>query len=217
MTTDRFAPTDGVQVWAPAVPATLSRDAFDASDLDDRERRRMAAFLHREDAVSYGFAHVLLRSVLASRTGIPPDRLSFARGLCPHCGEPHGRPVVRGSALRFSLARTRRTVLIAIGTVPVGVDVETVPERATAEQIATMLHPSENDAITSTPSQDRAAAFTRLWVRKEAYLKGLGTGLGRDLARDDVRGNPAGWRLADLPVGEGQAAAVAVAVRTDAP
>jgi 4'-phosphopantetheinyl transferase len=47
-------------------------------------------------------------------------------------------------------------------------------------------------------------------ARKEAYLKGIGTGLGQNLAQDDTEAPIAGWRLVDLPVDDGHAGALAV-------
>ena len=61
---------------------------------------------------------------------------------------------------------------------------------------------------------DRAGALRR-WVRKEAYLKGLGTGLGLDPATVDLSVDPPGWQVLDIPAGSG--AMSAVAVRTDGP
>jgi 4'-phosphopantetheinyl transferase len=57
-----------------------------------------------------------------------------------------------------------------------------------------------------------------VWTRKEAYLKGLGIGLGRDLRLDHVGASARGprqvpgWAIADVAVEPGYAAAVAVAV-----
>ncbi|WP_346268225.1 4'-phosphopantetheinyl transferase superfamily protein [Streptomyces sp. SCUT-3] len=62
---------------------------------------------------------------------------------------------------------------------------------------------------------DRPAAFARCWTRKEAYLKGTGTGLGEDPSRTPVGAGPRpepvpGWLLADVPVPTGHAAAWAL-------
>jgi 4'-phosphopantetheinyl transferase len=57
---------------------------------------------------------------------------------------------------------------------------------------------------------DRAGALRR-WVRKEAYLKGLGTGLGIEPATVDLSADPPGWRVRDVDAPDGYVAAVAVA------
>ncbi|MGW1515006.1 4'-phosphopantetheinyl transferase family protein [Streptomyces sp. NPDC002394] len=202
--------TSDVRIWALRVPDGISASSLDLSVLDQEERRRMASFTHGCDRTVYAFAHVALRTVLSGLTGAPPDALRFTRAPCPCCGEPHGRPVLASAPLEFSLSHSRDLVLIGVAPVPIGVDAEPVPEPEAVEQIAQLLHPSEYEEVEAAAPEDRPAVFARLWARKEAYLKGLGTGLGRDLAADDVRGDLPGWRLTDLPLAAGHAAAVAV-------
>ncbi|MDK0524481.1 4'-phosphopantetheinyl transferase superfamily protein [Streptomyces sp. ML-6] len=200
------------QVWVLRVPVAAAGplSGIDASVLDEEERRRMAAFARDEDRVRYGFARTALRTILSTRTGTAPDALRFARDPCPCCDEAHGRPVLTSAAAEFSLSYGRSLVLIGVAPVPVGVDVEPVPEPEAAERLGRMLHPAESAEVLAVPPKERPAAFARLWARKEAYLKGLGTGFGRDIAADDVRGDLPGWCVTDLPVGPGHAAAVAV-------
>ncbi|MFI1718274.1 4'-phosphopantetheinyl transferase family protein [Streptomyces litmocidini] len=202
-----------VQVWALRVPG-VSSSSLDLSSLDEEERRRMDAFVRDADRVRYGFAHVALRTILADLTGSAPALLRFDRASCPCCGGPHGRPVLASSPLEFSLSYSRDLVVVGAASDPVGVDVEPAPELEVAEQLAKALHPAECEEVEAALPEDRSAVFARLWARKEAYLKGLGTGLGRDAAADDVRGDLPGWCLTDLPVDSGYAAALAVASPT---
>ncbi|MGW4851232.1 4'-phosphopantetheinyl transferase family protein [Streptomyces sp. NPDC004288] len=203
-------PLSDVRVWALRVPDGFST-SLDLSVLDREERRRMDIFVRDADRLRYGFAHASLRTILSGLTGTAPDALRFARASCPGCGGAHGRPVLSTHAPEFSLSYSRDMVLVAVASEPIGVDVEPTPEPEVAEELARILHPAERAEIEAAPPHSRPVAFARLWARKEAYLKGLGTGLGRDAAADDVRGDLPGWRLTDLPVGTGYAAALAVA------
>ncbi|MCZ0983614.1 4'-phosphopantetheinyl transferase superfamily protein [Streptomyces diastatochromogenes] len=196
-------------MWALRVPGVAS-SSLDLSALDGEERRRLDVFVHDVDRVRYGFAHAALRTVLGVLTGSAPERLRFARASCPCCGGPHGRPVLASSGVEFSLSYSGELVLIGVASDAVGVDVEPVPELEVAEQLARVLHPAECEEVGAALPEDRPAVFARLWARKEAYLKGLGTGLGRGAAVDDVRGDLPGWWLTDLSVERGYAVALAV-------
>ncbi|MFF4140791.1 4'-phosphopantetheinyl transferase family protein [Streptomyces sp. NPDC001698] len=200
----------GVHIWVLPILGDVSESSLDLSVLDEEERRRMAAFLHRRDRTLYGFAHVALRAVLSSVTGVAPQALRFTRAPCPCCTELHGRPVLASGSMEFSLSHSRDLVLIGVAPVPIGIDAEPIPEAEVAEELAKLLHPSEYGEVEAAALEDRPAAFARLWARKEAYLKGLGTGLGRDLAADDVRCGLPGWHLTDLPLATTHAGAVAV-------
>ena len=78
-----------------------------------------------------------------------------------------------------------------------------------------LLNADDRGSIEALPDHQRAEATTRCWVRSEAYLKGLGTGIARGLGEmtvgvDDSR--PAtvpGWSVRSLDAPEPFAAALA--------
>ncbi|WP_431041483.1 4'-phosphopantetheinyl transferase family protein [Streptomyces sp. P1-3] len=186
--------------------------------LDAEERDRAAAFVREADRQRYRAAHTGLRRLLGAYLGVDPAAVPFTREPCPGCGAPHGRPAVTGTPLHFNMSHAGDLVLFAFAGAPVGADVEQVQPVAVADQVAASLHPRERAELAGLPAADRPAAFARCWTRKEAYLKGLGTGLSRDPAADYVGTGPrpvpvGSWTLTDLPVGDvrpGYAAARAV-------
>lgn len=119
-----------------------------------------------------GDAHAALRAILARRLGCEPERVGLERGR-------HGKPFVRGGPW-FSLSHSGPEALVAVsGDRPVGVDIERVrPDRAVERLARRWLARDETAAIETLDSAQRAAAFHDCWVGKEAYVKGLGEGLG---------------------------------------
>ncbi|WP_455361107.1 4'-phosphopantetheinyl transferase family protein [Streptomyces sp. SYSU K21746] len=191
-------------------------DRLAGSVLDSGEQERAARFHRAGDRDTYLAAHVGLRLLLGAYLGTDPADVPLDRLPCPSCRKPHGRPVVRGNPLHFSLSHTEGLCLFAFASTPVGVDVETVPELAAADEIAVLLHPRETAELSGFDAAERPFAFARVWARKEAYLKGLGTGLVRAPSLDYVgavpegAAAPPGWTVSDVAVGDGHAAAVAV-------
>ncbi|MFC9006382.1 4'-phosphopantetheinyl transferase family protein [Streptomyces microflavus] len=157
-----------------------------------------------------------MRRLLGERIGVRAADVRFAREIRPqNRGPQEGRPTVIDPAGRthFSLSYGGDSVLIGIAARPIGVDIEPVPDVARARALARVLHPAEAAEIAA--NQDTALTFARIWTRKEAYLKGTGTGLGRALDADylglqDRPASPPGWALTNLEVARGYAAAVAV-------
>ncbi|MEU6391118.1 4'-phosphopantetheinyl transferase superfamily protein [Streptomyces sp. NPDC046939] len=194
-------------------------EAGDAAGvLDTGELRRAAAFVFDRHRLRYVNAHLALRSILAEHLGRAPAALRFVREPCPGCGEPHGRPALADTPdLHFSLSHSGDLALVALAATPVGADVEELTPPATADELSAVLHPRERAELAALPDpSERSRAMSRAWVRKEAYLKGIGTGLSRATDLDyvgtlpDAPGAPGGWSLRDVPVPEGYAAAVAV-------
>ncbi|MEV7373669.1 4'-phosphopantetheinyl transferase superfamily protein [Streptomyces sp. NPDC090301] len=183
--------------------------------LDSAETARAGAFRRPADADRYLVAHVLLRLVLAERVGTRPDRLVFARRPCAGCAGPHGKPHLPDHGdTHFSLSHAGDRVLVAVASVPVGVDVETVPADGVVRDVGTALHPRERAELAALPVSARAGAFARCWARKEAALKATGVALVRGAVEPYVGTGLApapdsGLRLTDLLLSEGHVGAVA--------
>ncbi|MFG2683774.1 4'-phosphopantetheinyl transferase family protein [Streptomyces sp. NPDC048392] len=185
-------------------------------ELSEPERRRTASFVRPADGVTYASAHIALRRLLGAYLGRPAAGVPFVREPCPGCAGPHGRPAVRhpDPPLHFSLAHSHGMAVVAVSRAVLGVDVERLPRAETVEVCAAALHPGERAELAGLDAEERRVAFGRIWTRKEAYLKALGTGLSRDPAQDylgaDPARRPAGWTLLDLASGPRHNAAVAV-------
>lgn len=187
--------------------------------LDDGERDQASSYVRAELRHAYELAHAAARLVLGAVTGSSPADIVWGRHDCPGCGEPHGRPRAEGAGVEFSLSHTPGQILIAVADVAVGVDVERHPDDPVA--LAGLLHPRETEEVAAaahgTLDGGRPSVrFTRAWSRTEAYLKGLGIGLGRDphldyLGSDDAPGRALdGWQVLDVVVPEGYGGAVAL-------
>lgn len=207
-----------LDVWLiRRAPLETAAVLLDLSELSEAERRRTASFVRPADGVTYASAHVALRRLLGAYLGRAPQDVPFVREPCPGCAEPHGRPAVAypDPPLHFSLAHSHGMAVVAVSRTVVGADVERLPRAETVEVCTPALHPGEQAELAPLgDGQERRAVFGRLWTRKEAYLKALGTGLSRDPGRDylgaDEHRRPAGWTLLDLPSGPRHNAAVAV-------
>ncbi len=194
--------------WSDAEPEAAPSDA----PLDDEERRRADRFinpLHRRRFIQ---AHTVLRRVLAAYGAGAPESLVFVR-------DEDGKPRLTGAGPRFNLSHSGDGVAVAVADFDVGVDVEQVRPLADRDHlVARFFSPAENAAYEALSPDRRQLAFFRLWTRKEAYLKALGTGLRVSLDSFSVSNgteaeliDPAGsdWRLADLDLGADWAGAVA--------
>ena len=176
-----------------AAGASWARQRRDV--LSAEESARAARFVVPGLGETWAAAHVLVREVLGRATLTPPNKVRVWPG-------EHGKPLTGG--VEFSLSHTGALVLIGLGRLPLGVDVEALPSGQAATQVAGCLHPRETAELLALTPDRRAEAFARLWVRKEAMLKAIGTGLLRDPAADYIGAGEdpvapiAGWRIYDL-------------------
>ncbi|MFJ8018057.1 4'-phosphopantetheinyl transferase family protein [Streptomyces sp. NPDC096339] len=186
-----------------------------AQVLDAAEREQAGRKLRPADRQQYIASHLGLRLLLGGRLGLAPGEVVLVREDCPGCGGPHGRPAVAGGGVHFSLSHSGDVAYVALAPVPVGVDVEEVPAAQAVADVLDTLHPAETAELTALPEADRRAALARVWSRKEACLKGIGTGIGLGLVEPYVGTGPSpapvpNWHLTDLPSPPGYAAALAV-------
>ena len=163
--------------------------------LSREETERAARFVFPGLGEAWTGAHVLLREVLGRATLTPAADVQIRAG-------EFGKPSADG--VEFSLSHTGSVVLIGLGELPLGVDVEKIPEERTVDQVGPSFHPREAEELLGLPAEDRPEAFARVWVRKEALHKAIGTGLSRGISRDyvgtgTIPGTPvAGLRIHDV-------------------
>ncbi|MCX5381209.1 4'-phosphopantetheinyl transferase superfamily protein [Streptomyces sp. NBC_00091] len=209
---------DRVDLWLIRRPTGADAEALAIGELDAEERKRTDSFIRQSDGMLYAAAHVAVRRLLGRYTATLPQDVRFMREPCPGCGEPHGRPALSPPPppLHYSLSHSGGVAMVGVGTVPLGVDVEKLPGAETVDICSKALHPDEQLEIAGAEAgEERRQLFGQIWTRKEAFLKGLGTGLSRSPAEDylgtDHGRHPDGWTMVGVPADTTHAAAVAVA------
>lgn len=190
-------------------PATDMPPANTLALLSPHETGRLGSLRRPQDRAEYASAHVLLQQLLRSRFGA--NRVELSQRPCPCCSEAHGRPYVHRPSTELELSLSHGGGLVAVALCdrgPIGVDTESVVDISTLNDVSPLLHPEERKELARTPQEKRQILFTRIWVRKEAYLKAIGTGLGRDTRLDCVAPgrpelHPDGWVFHEINLGAG--------------
>jgi 4'-phosphopantetheinyl transferase len=187
-----------VEVWEVDVsPGSDAAGRLIAATTDE-ERERAVGLRTPGHSERWLAARGALRSVLGERLGVAPAAVGFTAG-------PHGKPELLGAELQFNLSHTGDIALIALAETAVGVDVERLDRSSRA--VARTLTAGERAALRP---DDRHTQLLRMWCRKEALAKAIGTGLGWAPERFDTSA-PGDYWLADVPVAAGYVAALAVA------
>lgn len=148
--------------------------------LDKTEQARAERYHHEEDRRRFLTAVWLVRTKAASELGIDPADVPIDR-RCTDCGKAHGKPRIRVGdldLLHISVSHSADRVAVAFTPVaPVGVDVELIPDVPIRELAGSALSAGERAMLRWMPPHEQHAAFTRMWVCKEAALKATGHGL----------------------------------------
>jgi 4'-phosphopantetheinyl transferase len=223
----RTAPRDTL-LRTPAVPTLIDVPVLVWScplDLPETARLRLLACLpaaerdgaklptHPLDRRRLLTARAWRRHLLAAELGCDPRDV-------PIIVDGRGKPRVAGARdgeLRFNASRSRDWTLVVLSRrMEVGVDLEAVDPAIAVERFAArFLAAGEQDALAQRPLEERRDALFDCWTRKEAYLKGTGTGLSVPPATvsvwagDDRPVTVADWSVHSLAVATGFAAAVA--------
>jgi 4'-phosphopantetheinyl transferase len=191
---------DGVHIWR----AALDEEGWPGpAELPPEDRRRAESFLRRGAARRWVAARWALRQTLTRYLDQPAAEIGLE-------ADERGKPRLRdrGAGLEFNLTHSAGLALVAVTTGrAVGIDLEMVAPRENLVALAERALPAEQaSAVRRADRAEQLSTFYGAWVRHEARLKCLGTGLGPP---DPV---PHGAvALAAVEVGPEYAAAVAVA------
>ncbi len=145
--------------------------------LSPDEIARARRFQTPQLAIAFQRCRVALRTVLGHYLEMPPGSIQFIYS-------PQGKPLLPENELHFNVSHSKNVALIAVSRLALGVDLEFFPSRMRAGTALyeTVCHCSERIALAAMPAAARARLFCKIWTRKEAYFKAVGSGL---------RGNPA--------------------------
>jgi len=206
-------------------------------DMEDKERERLHRFLSPDELVRadrlrnqqtrnrFIAGRGILRKTLAGYLGLEPRALRLTAG-------EHGKPKLSAeqgdNGLCFNLSHADNQALLAVsGNCELGIDLELshddLPFQGMAAQFFSVREQAE---LFSLPAELQLDAFYRCWTRKEAYLKGCGSGFYNPANSFDVSllpsqspallehrtspDEPARWQLTDLTVPDDFHAALAV-------
>ena len=203
---------EATRVWllpdADPLPGWVDPDALTADELDRLGRTR-----HPVAREHFRRGRLTVRSLLAVTLGCHPRDVPLAISA-------DGKPICDG--IHFNVSHTAGLVAVAVGPVPVGIDVEAADAgRDIVGLVNRFFAEEEREQFARLPERLHRVAFLRGWTCKEALLKGIGSGV-RDLHNCAVCLDPdqpprvlrsplPGWSLTTWTEGEiGVAVAVSV-------
>jgi 4'-phosphopantetheinyl transferase len=167
--------------------------------LDSTEQARAARIQGERARNRYVAGRCALRQILARHLNEQPASFQFDY-------TPKGKPFLVGYAARgglhFNMAHSEDLAVVAVSPQPyIGIDLERVrPVDGPLEMAPVLCSAREQAEFQSIPPGGRAAAFLRIWTRKEAVLKATGQGIGDALAQIEVTFQPdQPARLVGLP------------------
>lgn len=167
-----FAETESLDSWFSYIKNYITND----------EQLRADKFYSDADRKTYIFCHAILRLILSARLNINPLDISFIKG-------PNDKPGLPDNQAFFNITHTREAFAIAFaGEFNVGIDLEKIRQRIDIRSIIkTYFSIKEQNYIRRSTSEE-IDTFFKLWTRKEALLKAVGTGITNNLNQVDVSG-----------------------------
>jgi 4'-phosphopantetheinyl transferase len=163
-----------IHVWRVLLDALSPSGKALRECLSAEEERRAERIRGAVERRRFVTARVALRQILAGYHGVSAAALPLVR-------ESSGRPVVEGGGTpAFSLTHSADLALIAVGTQPVGIDVERVRRVGYMRRIARrVMHADTVRALSDLSAEQRRTAFLDAWTQREAHVKALGGGIFR--------------------------------------
>lgn len=142
--------------------------------LTTEERARAARFHQQKDAHQFIVTRAVLRILLADVISVPPEEITIVLPV-------NQKPALSGNqGLYFNVSHSGNQAVLAIAQQPVGIDLEEIQPDFDYLSVAEFAF-SNAESASLQQSRNPLQEFFRIWTRKEALLKGLGTGLINDL------------------------------------
>ena len=218
-----YLPKGEVHIWHASIDEIACQLDIPSSKLSNEELQRANRFYFETDKKRYIIGRGILRSIIGHYLKVAAGELQFISG---RYGKPALSSPYSHEKLKFSMSHSNGHALYAfVREREVGIDIEhirDIPEMG--EIVDLFFSDTEKKAFCSLPEGSRKQLFFQIWTRKEAILKGMGTGLNQPLEKvdvllttDEIIGHSTGerkkhqpWRIEDLNLSEAYAAAYAI-------
>jgi 4'-phosphopantetheinyl transferase len=148
--------------------------------LSKKEAERAEKLIRLEDKRTFIVSHAFLNCRLSRIILVHPSNICFE-------ANEYGKPFIKDNTHFFNLSHSSNSwCIVLFSGCEVGVDIEAIKYNAEYESvIQTYFTKLEQDLVRKM--QSPVEMFFRLWTRKEALLKALGTGLNISLGNIDIR------------------------------
>ena len=141
--------------------------------LPDWRKQQVESFRFLSDRLQCAKAYILLKSLIEEVQGKHVPHPSFEYGQ-------YGKPTLSNFPyLHFNMSHCHKAVICVLSNVPVGCDIEEIPNELDSDILASCFSLEEQKQIRSADNPQ--VEFTRQWTRKESLLKLLGIGLTDNL------------------------------------
>jgi 4'-phosphopantetheinyl transferase len=148
----------------------------------------------------YLASRALCRAALSRHARIDPNDWKFIKNR-------HGKPRIATPAifrsLKFNLTHTNGLIACVVFSAgEVGIDVENISRNMEIREVGRLFFSrSERADLAKIAANKQLSQFFKMWVLKEAYLKGLGSGMWREPTGVTIKFNSRGH---PLPLGPWQ-------------
>ena len=145
--------------------------------LSAQEQKKGARFRFEHHRNSYLITHGVLRTILGKYLNLEPVEIEFVSNDFgkPSLGDQYPK-------VYFNLSHSAGLSVVALsGESEIGVDIEKSDPEFDFELIAGAHFSKAENRFIDAPVAGSRERFYRLWTRKEALLKAIGTGIGENL------------------------------------
>jgi 4'-phosphopantetheinyl transferase len=160
------------RLWLVELAHDRAHERFECLSTEEWERARR--FVFDRDRRRYCAARSALRLLLGTELGVSPETLKFSLG-------EHGKPRIEATpCCEFNVSHSGELALIGFAQAgdEIGVDIEVLRVMSNSEALAERHYVgSELAAVLAASGPERDLAFLRVWTRKEACMKAVGSGL----------------------------------------
>lgn len=164
--------SDELHIWFYNLKDKISNKILvELLSQDERDKSCRFAFPYLKN--HFILIRATLRLILSQYIHESANKIRFSYG---RYGKPH---LYQNSEIKFNLSHSSHCAVFAISLKDeVGIDLEEVQKDVYSLDMETIcLSKGEQECLVSLSFEERMQSFYKLWVCKEALLKGLGCGL----------------------------------------